>query len=377
MYNLTAVYQTNIIAMVLMLIIMLNMKKNVSLRSLSDKLFFALALAIFVGSCFEITGYAFDFQTYTGAKTLNRVFNALLFIISPFSAYIWALYTHYIVFNDKKNLYRVAKIITIPILIIMVLGIANMYVDIFFTITEANEYKRGDFFFVATLLNIFYLVYATFLIITQKDNISKTTYIPMICFMILPLSGFFLQVFFYGQSLMWIGNATGILIVYNSVQNNYTNKDWLTRVYNRRHFDYYLGTKCKQKKSKKLAGMMMDLNGFKQINDTYGHLEGDFALQKTAQILKDALGYKRYLARYAGDEFISIFEIDNASEILSTIDFIQKDFQSFNRTSGKDYNITLSIGYTILNDGQTPVDFIKVMDANMYKDKEHKHNLLH
>ncbi len=370
MHNLIAIYQTNITAMILMAIIIYSILRNATLKFLSDKLFFSLTISIFVVSAFEITGFIFDFQTYPGAKTLNKTFNAILFMINPIPAYLWALYTHYTLFSDRKKLIKVAKIIIFPLLAVIVLSFANLFTNIFFSISENNEYQRSDYFFLATLLNVSYLVYATILILSQKKAIPNTLWLPMLGYMVLPVIGFCLQIIFYGQSLMWISIALSTTIVYNNVQNNYANRDWLTRIYNRKHFDTYLALKFKQRKSKKIAGLMMDLNGFKQINDTYGHLEGDEALQKIAEILTEILGSKRYLARYAGDEFVSIFEIESIADILAVIYEIKKELKKHNDTSTKEYLLSLSIGYTILEDNQTIQEFIKAMDYNMYEEKE-------
>ena len=370
MHNLIAIFQTNLIAMILMAIIMYSILRNTTLRFLSDKLFFSLTIAIFVVSAFEITGFVFDLQTYPGAKALNKSFNAILFMINPIPAYLWALYAHYSIFSDKKKLIKLAKIIIFPLLAIIGLSFANLFTDVFFSISENNEYQRGDYFFLATALNIFYLIYATILILSQRNAIPKTLWVPMIGYMIIPIIGFSLQVIFYGQSLMWISIALSTIIVYNNVQNNYANRDWLTRIYNRKHFDTQLALKFKQRKSKKIAGLMMDLNGFKQINDTYGHLEGDEALQKTAEILTETLGTKKYLARYAGDEFVSFFEIESTSDILAVIYEIKKELKKHNDTSAKEYLLSLSIGYAILEDNQTIQEFLKAMDHNMYVEKE-------
>ena len=377
MYDKIPIYQTNIVAIILMIITIFNMKKNISLKVLSDKLFFVLILAVCILSFFEVTGFVFDQRSFPGAQTLNLVFNVILFSLTPIPAYIWVLYVHNKVFNDKEKLLKTAKILTIPILIEIILSFANLFAPIFFTITENNEYKRAPFFFIATILSFFYILYSAVIVLHQKKNIHASVLSSVLYFLFFPVVGIVLQLLFFGQSLMWICTSIAIIIIYNNVQNNYSNIDWLTRTYNRKHYDNYLKSQCKQKRVKKLVGFMMDLNDFKFINDNYGHLEGDAALQNTALLLTDVLGYERYVARYAGDEFVALFEIDKEEDIQVMLQEINRRIEVYNLSSDKEYTLGVSIGYAIYDGFQSPKEFLKLMDINMYKEKERIKNLGH
>lgn len=371
MHNLVAILQTNIVGMILMIITICGILKNVSWQRLSDKLFLCLTVAVFFSCFFEIMSYVFDFRTFPGAILTNRIANVLLFIVNPITAYLWALYVYYKIFNDTKKLLFVAKVISIPLIIVVIASFANLFVDIFFTISDENVYQRTDLYIVATLLNAFYLMYAVVIIFLQRKNINKSLALPLLSFMILPTVGILFQFFFYGQSVLWVSIAISTVIVYNYVQNDYSNIDWLTRVYNRKHLDQHIKAQCKKKASTKLVGLLMDLNDFKQINDEYGHIEGDFALQKTVALLKKVLGYKRYLARFAGDEFVALFEVTSEYEISSIIQEIHQTFEQYNATSEKRYSITLSIGFAINNREESNGNlFLKAMDESMYKEKK-------
>jgi len=96
--------------------------------------------------------------------------------------------------------------------------------------------------------------------------------------------------------------------------------DELTGLYNRRHFEKILAKKLPQEleEGKSLCLALLDIDGFKFINDTYGHLVGDQVLKTTAQILRRLIRRDDIVARLAGDEFALLFpetSIDEAREL--------------------------------------------------------------
>ncbi len=371
MHNLVVICQTNIISMVLMIVVMISIRKNKVFLSLSDILFFYLCFSICMSSLIEMIVYLLDYKTFFGAVALNRIMNVVSLIVNTFSPYLWALYVHYKIYNSKKMLIKTAKILFFPFTVMVVLCLANLFTDIFFSITSENVYQRADFYVLAIVIHYCYLLYSVVIIIRQRKIITSALAIPLLGFLILPIIGTLLQYFVYGQSLLWISCGISMIIIYNYVQNNYACIDFLTKIYNRHHLEKYLIAKCNKKREGVLVGLMIDLNDFKKINDTFGHVEGDIALLNCANILKDTLGYERYVSRFAGDEFIALFEVNSETEIPTIISDIHNAFTIYNTQSEKEYSLSLSIGYALYENSQSSVEFIKKMDSAMYKEKKH------
>ena len=117
-----------------------------------------------------------------------------------------------------------------------------------------------------------------------------------------------------------------------------------------------------------MAGMMLDLNGFKSINDTYGHLEGDAALQTVGQLLRKTVGRECLVARYAGDEFVVILKENRPLRAAQIARQLHQAAEEYNRFSGKPYAISFSIG--VFDAWAATVDdFFRKMDQAMYKEK--------
>lgn len=88
-----------------------------------------------------------------------------------------------------------------------------------------------------------------------------------------------------------------------ALKNEIIFTDCLTGLYNRVYLEFLHKRAC-NKKDCWVSGIMIDLNGFKQINDNYGHAEGDLALCIVADLLRKSFSEYGVVTRYAGDEFV-------------------------------------------------------------------------
>ena len=98
--------------------------------------------------------------------------------------------------------------------------------------------------------------------------------------------------------------------------------DELTTIYNRRYIFREIEKMQKHKKSKVLIGMV-DLDNFKQVNDTYGHVMGDILLKKAATTIQDIIGENGIVGRYGGDEFIVVCNGCSKSKMIEILKKIQ------------------------------------------------------
>ena len=117
---------------------------------------------------------------------------------------------------------------------------------------------------------------------------------------------------------------------------------------------------------------MIDIDRFKSINDTYGHLEGDKALKYMAKLISNVANKNGdFYARYGGDEFIIISKEENEENIISLIKSINLELTKTKEDLG--YAFTTSIGYAIYNKDKTIEETIEIADQNLYKAKEVAH----
>jgi two-component system, cell cycle response regulator len=153
--------------------------------------------------------------------------------------------------------------------------------------------------------------------------------------------------------------------------------DELTGLYNRRGFmtfaDQYL--KLAQRKNKGMLLVFADLDNLKQINDTFGHHEGDLALIRTAKTLRETFRKSDIIARIGGDEF-PIMAMEAEKETAEKItEHLQENLKKYNNQSNSRYQLSLSIGtaYFDPEDAYSSVeDLMQKADEALYAQKRDK-----
>lgn len=119
------------------------------------------------------------------------------------------------------------------------------------------------------------------------------------------------------------------------------------------------------------AVLFIDLNGFKAINDQYGHDVGDRLLELTAQRLKENLRQEDTISRYGGDEFVVLTEFSDEESAITLSDKIISLFQTDFETDGLKIQLGCSIGVSQFPEHSTDADMLmKMADEAMYEAKE-------
>jgi diguanylate cyclase (GGDEF)-like protein len=154
--------------------------------------------------------------------------------------------------------------------------------------------------------------------------------------------------------------------------------DELTGLYNRRGFSTLSEQQFRiaSRDRKSLLLVSADFDGLKDINDTFGHTEGDLALIETATILKECVRKSDIVARIGGDEFVLLLTAGNEGfDTPKLVDRLQKLIEKHNRKSIHRWKIFISIGFARRSpdSGQSLDDLIVQADKMMYEQKKKKH----
>ena len=144
-------------------------------------------------------------------------------------------------------------------------------------------------------------------------------------------------------------------------ENNIT--DGLTKVYNRVRFNEIYEKKLKVKEEFYLY--IFDIDNFKKVNDTYGHMTGDEVLKKVAKATKDAVGNKGSIYRYGGEEFVVLTDYRDEVSVIKMAEDIRKNVEALKWDNGM--NITISLG--IANSREERENVLEVADKHLYVSK--------
>ncbi|MCK4257549.1 MAG: sensor domain-containing diguanylate cyclase [Halanaerobiales bacterium] len=185
------------------------------------------------------------------------------------------------------------------------------------------------------------------------------------------------------QLLKSVGEQLGISIanarLYAQVKQM-ANIDGLTRVYNRKYLQNYLNKHFAQSVPNLITLIMLDIDHFKHINDTYGHLMGDQVLKNLAHIIEKTIGEKGFLTRYGGEEFVILLpnlSTDEGYQIAEELRVLvmNQEFHHSNRSC----KVTISLGVAdnSLSVIETMDDLLKATDESLYAAKDKGRNCTH
>lgn len=361
----------NVYSVLLLVVLHAQMVRHTEKKSLQDKLYiFVLdtTVILLLLDCLS----RFDGSPQTIYPLFNQAGNFLIFLLSPVLASCWLLYAHFQVFYDEKKTLRLLWPLAAVFGANAVLTVLTQFFGWYYTIDAGNIYHRGPFFWVPASITVAMLLLTYAFLAVNRKKIERRYYRTLVFFAAPPLVSIALQILFYGMSLMLNSVALSILIVYFNIQNGSMYIDYLTGVNNRKKLELYLREKINASSEKStFSAILIDLNNFKVINDTYGHAVGDEALETAAKLLKGCLRHNDFIARFGGDEFYVILDISKQSELESAVSRINAFVDKHNEHSDKPYSLSFSMGYAVY-DPQSRMksdDFQKRIDSLMYENK--------
>jgi diguanylate cyclase (GGDEF)-like protein len=154
--------------------------------------------------------------------------------------------------------------------------------------------------------------------------------------------------------------------------------DELTKVYNKRFFLSKIEHEFKTAREKKalLAISMVDIDHFKKLNDTYGHLLGDKVLQAVAQVAKRGTPGDCFCCRFGGEEFAIIMPAKKLEDVVQVVSTIHRNLPLLRFEEDPDLRTAASFGVCIV-DFKNPAaqelksfeEFIKLADDELYRAK--------
>ncbi len=305
-------------------------------------------------------------------RELNISLTTIYFILNPMPYMLWSLYIDFYIHKSIRRVRKLVKIIAISSIISIILCIFSLFNKGVFYIDENNFYRRGHLFLLNAVFYYLYYIIVYGQLIYERKNIRKGDLLSILSFGILPAIAGVIQTLNTNKAHIWLAISFSCLIIYLNIQNSEINQDYLTGLYNRRQLDMYLRNSIKNYNGKEsLLLIMIDIDFFKEINDFYGHMEGDSALKYTADILVDSFRSEDFISRYGGDEFVIIVKYCKGNCSESIVNRLKANFQEFNKLGLKPYEMNISIGWGIydLDLNMTADEFIMHVDQLMYKDK--------
>jgi len=360
----------NSVCVAILLVLLFANHKNCKGGMVSSRIFEYILIAGIIILIVDTMGRT-DGATDVSIPFLNVVGNFLLYTLNPVVPILWVVYVIVQIHGNTSFLKKTMWPIIIFFLAHLSLVILNLFFGFYYTIDANNEYSRGTFY-AASILWVFIPLFIAFFITTlYRDKIDKRKYNAFVLFPLAPIMGTILSFVSYGYSVVLPTMTLAFMLAFNSIQNDSMRVDYLTGIFNRRHLEECLRKKISESNNV-FAGIMLDIDDYKSVNDKYGHLMGDRALIDFANALQKSVGKNDIVARYGGDEFMLIVNVKNEKQLEEVIVDIRTNIEKINDSEAYPFKMRASLGAKIYTrDKETTMEkFLNQLDDLMYQDKK-------
>lgn len=336
--------------------------------------YFQITILVCLFLALDIIYMMFYSSTQPLHLILLKIVKSLYFVVNSAIVWVWVKYIDCTVFQQeyktKKHRFFYTGIFIVNTLIVII----NFFTGILFDISPDGTFVATPVvMWCFTLLNYLSIFISVLVLLKAKKTIARKSFLPLLLFPLPPFIGELIQILFRPCSLICT-YAVSALIIFQLSQNNTIYTDELTGLANRRLINESLCKWIGAPKGEFICGIMLDLDGLKYINDTYGHLSGDNALITLSGIIKAVRRRDMIAARYGGDEFILIWLSNDASAVFQAAENLTAEKQRINNMKPPAEKIDFSTGAFSCCDKECPdaAWFLKEIDNRMYACKKEK-----
>lgn len=373
--------EANIVCMVILAIMLLNDRLH-STRQEKQLWFNRTIVAHILYFISDIAWAAVLSGQLPKTRFLAALFNFTNYVLLSLLAYEWFMYmaaaeNMAMVKNRRKR-----AVCFLPMGIsILVMVIAYIAAPAFW-ISESVE--LNDLYYVLMIAAPAIYLLAAFILSMRNakkaDSDDRLLY-RLIGIYPLGILGFgLIQTFALNAPLFCFGCTVMMLFFYIQNMQTQVSVDALTQLNNKGQINRYLA-RTNYRENVRIFVMMIDIDRFKQINDTYGHAEGDRALVIVSDALKmidDHIKMPVFIGRYGGDEFTVCVQDPTESEDLPEriAEILREELEKEQQEHHLAYELRISIGWDVLRDGDDTMEACIVRaDEKLYENKRAKGNV--
>ena len=368
MINIPEILVANGTGAFLVLFLLLYRIRIAQTNQFDEKVYNFMLIVTFIATINETLSFIIDARPGFIFHILQYISNTISSASSGIIGYCWCLFVEYHIHRNFERIKKKSRILAIPLIIATILIIINLLgTGIIFDISKENVYTRGPMNFILYIFVFVYYIESIYTVHKAKYDSILVEFFPIYYFIIPCMIGTMIQGFFFGVSTIWLCVAIAFILVYIESQISVSFIDDLSGLYNRKYMNHYLN-KLQSDKNRHVYGFLLDINEFKAINDTYGHLTGDRALIKFGKILQHSIDKDSVAIRMGGDEFVIFAKLKSDEEALALKKQIKYNVRQFNIKSKEPFHLSFSIGIAKFN-GKNTDAFLSAMDDSMYEAK--------
>ena len=311
------------------------------------------------------------------AHNVPLVLAASLYAFLAYQVILWLAYRYLCgsIRQRGEGLRSWSIVIGTICLVQIIVVFINQFTGWYYYIDGAGFYRRGVYYDVYLLSSLATILLFEVMLFCKRKYIAPHSFYPLLFFLLPPLVAAVLMYVTHTPSFVGAGIAFSLVVIFISTQGRNLEIDYLTQVYNRSQLDTHLDECVREALTCPFAAVMVDIDYFKQVNDTYGHHAGDQALKDVVSVLQCSLHHDDFIARYGGDEFcILLHGVTKMSQVEKVIDRIRQKMAGFNAAAKRPYQLSISMGYSLYDREHYhgAQDFRQHIDELMYSQKKRR-----
>jgi diguanylate cyclase (GGDEF)-like protein len=377
-------------SVILVILIFIDYTRKYNTDACQRRLFLALLVFTFLAMLADFAYYLV--LGVPGTTSRNVLYAALLayYVFQNLAFYYSFLFFDFILAKNQKRVADLRIVVWAITALHCFILLLNHKWQFYFAVSGDTTLYYGSHYFIRLVISCLpgLFMFLDFLLLSKN---SKTNPIMLtLCLVVLTGISSIVDFLFKTNSLIWPCFAGSLLYAYFFIIQTDSKIDALTGLGNRNSFNEFVGKlsntgggirpKLPERRFPKRKSpfdsysiVLIDMDHFKMINDTLGHLEGDNALRDMAGIIKSCVRNSDFAARYGGDEFILATRAEY-DDITSLLGRIQAAIDDLNAKNERLYKLQISYGYDVYNthSGIPITDFLKHIDGLMYKHKNER-----
>ena len=370
--NHTIYITTSLGSSLIIMLIFINYIGKFNADIVQRKLLLSLLCVTFLAVITDFARKFFDGDPGAVISHLLYIVNSLFLIAQICTYYFSAIFIDYFTNRNTQRIRKFIVIIAIFLVIYALTVIASLPFGYYFTISSGNYFISGMLYNLRPILSYCSILLIIVNMLLSLKYFKHSQIYSIILFVVITGMGSALDFIFNESSLIWPCFTAAILYMYFFIIQSDLKIDSLTRIGNRASFNEFIDKLSRQNSRQEYTIVMIDMDRFKDINDTLGHLEGDNALRDISTIIKSCIRQSDFAARYGGDEFI--LAIGAEYDIQRVMKRIQDTINLQNDKRLRPYQLYISYGYDVFatKSGESITGFLAKIDAKMYQQKEER-----
>lgn len=371
--NLQAIYVANFTGFILILFLFISRFITQTKSQAEDHVFNVMMYLALISCLVEPLTFYVDGKAGALCYWVNLLGNTYLYTANGLGSFLWCVYVDKSLYHDQSRMKKIYSKFGAFVAVMLGTLLLNLGFGYYFYVDGANVYHRQPLINLFYIYMVFCCLFSIVTVYGYRRRYGRVAFFPIFMYLVPIVTGSVLQMLFYGVSLAWLGTAIGIVALHMSLLNQRSYVDALTGLFNRMYLEHAL-YELQRGSAAGCYGIMIDLNFFKAINDTYGHSAGDMALCDVAGIFRKETDRRATVFRYAGDEFIILLKTEREEDVIALEERLQEAAARFNAAKERAYQISYAMGHDrYVRGADTEDSFLKKIDEAMYRNKAKMH----